>query len=507
MSDLKQRSILITGCSQGGAGNALALQFASKGFRVFATARSLKTLANLQEKNIETLTLDVTDASSITALAAEISSRTGGSLHILFNNAGTLYEAPAVEADPARVRALFNTNVFGLMEVTTAFTPLLLAGVSPGFSPIIVNVASVLARVPNPFASAYNASKAAVASYSDTLRLELQPLGLKVKTLYMGEVSTPLMAAENINFGPQSIYHVVEDSVKARTTTHLTKTMGPAQFAREVVDEVLSGKNASIWKDISTSKVLDVTGNQGSSVENAFLNLQGWCIRGITRNPSSLAAQQRPSKEVEIVKADLDDIASLESAFRGASAIFAVTDIYNHFFNPANFAKAQEAGISVNEYACNLEITQAMKIAIAANLPDVSSTLTHFVFSSLSDTKPWSKGRYTWNFHFDGKARVVKRIREELPDLAAKPSTVQSEMPEVKLPWIIADRYIGVYVKVLLENSPRKNVLAYIQTATWCEFWTLWADVRNVKIDIKVVGLGDFFKILPEFFGGSSKTH
>ncbi|OGE53697.1 hypothetical protein PENARI_c007G09801 [Penicillium arizonense] len=248
MSDSKQRSILITGCSQGGAGNALALQFASKGFRVFATARSLKTLASLQEKNIETLTLDVTDARSIETLATEISRRTGGSLDILFNNAGTLYEAPAVEADPARVRALFNTNVFGLMEVTTAFTPLLLAGVTADFSPIIVNVASVLARVPNPFASAYNASKAAVASYSDTLRLELQPLGLKVKTLYMGEVSTPLMAADNINFGPESIYRVVEDSVKARTATHLAKTMGPAQFAREVVDEVISGKSASIWK-------------------------------------------------------------------------------------------------------------------------------------------------------------------------------------------------------------------------------------------------------------------
>ncbi|KAJ5987852.1 hypothetical protein N7481_003062 [Penicillium waksmanii] len=248
MSDSKQRSILITGCSQGSAGNALALEFASKGFRVFATARSLKALANLQGDNIETLTLDVTDASSIKALAAQISSRTGGSLDMLFNNAGTLYEAPAIEADPARVRALFNTNVFGLMEVTTAFTPLLLASVSSSFSPIIVNVASVLARVPNPFASAYNASKAAVAAYSDTLRLELQPLGLKVKTLYMGEVSTPLMVADNINFGPESIYRAVEDSVKARTSTHLAKTMAPAQFAREVADEVFSGNSATIWK-------------------------------------------------------------------------------------------------------------------------------------------------------------------------------------------------------------------------------------------------------------------
>ncbi|OGE46699.1 hypothetical protein PENARI_c134G12441 [Penicillium arizonense] len=280
---------------------------------------------------------------------------------------------------------------------------------------------------------------------------------------------------------------------------------------------------------MSASKVLvvvGITGNQGSSVANAFLNLQGWHIRGITRNPSSPAAQQLTSKGVEIVKADLDDIASLESAFHGASAIFSVTDIYNHMFNPANFPKAQEAGISVNEYACNLETTQAMNIAIAANSPAVSSTLTHFVFSSLSDTKRWSKGKYTWNFHFDGKAQAVKRIREELPDLAAKLSTVQVGMyasnwkgglgrpqkqedgsfvvqipdgPEVELPWIVVDRDTGVYVKVLLENSPGKNVLAYTQMTTWREFWTLWADVRNVKIDIKVVGLDDYFKTLPEF--------
>jgi 1-acylglycerone phosphate reductase len=159
-----------------------------------------------------------------------------------------VYEAPAVEADPARVRDLFNTNVFGLMEVVTAFTPLLLAVVALDYSPTIVNVASVLARLPNPFASAYNASKAAVASYSDTLRLELQPLHIKVKTIYMGEVSTPLMATDNINFGPDSIYREVEDAVKARTTTHLENTMPPAQFAREVVDEVISGKNPYIWK-------------------------------------------------------------------------------------------------------------------------------------------------------------------------------------------------------------------------------------------------------------------
>lgn len=134
------------------------------------------------------------------------------------------------------------------MEMVTAFTPLLLAAVTPNYTPTIVNVASVLARVPNLFSSAYNASKAAVATYSDTLRLEVQPLGIKVVTLYMGEVSTPLMATENINFGPDSLYCNVEDSVKARTTTHLDKTMPPDEFAKQVVGALINGKDSFLWK-------------------------------------------------------------------------------------------------------------------------------------------------------------------------------------------------------------------------------------------------------------------
>ncbi|KAJ4007406.1 hypothetical protein NW752_007615 [Fusarium irregulare] len=242
MSNSSKRSILITGCSQGGAGNALALEFASKGFRVFATARSLNTITNLSEKGIETLTLDVTKPGSIASLKAEITTRTGGSFDILFNNAGVLLEAPAVEADPARVRSLFDTNVFGLMEMVTAFTPLLLASVSNSHMPTVVNVASILAHLPSPFTSAYNARKAAVVAYSDTLRLEVQPLGIKVVTLYMGEVLTPLMATSNINFGIESIYRDAEAAVKQRTITHLQKTMPPKEFAQEVVREIVDGK-------------------------------------------------------------------------------------------------------------------------------------------------------------------------------------------------------------------------------------------------------------------------
>lgn len=80
-------------CSKGSAGHALALEFASRGLRVFATARSLSSLEGLQEHGIETLTLDVSKSESIAALKTEIATRTGGKLDILFNNAGSCKHA------------------------------------------------------------------------------------------------------------------------------------------------------------------------------------------------------------------------------------------------------------------------------------------------------------------------------------------------------------------------------------------------------------------------------
>ncbi|KAH9203121.1 hypothetical protein DL95DRAFT_507452 [Leptodontidium sp. 2 PMI_412] len=253
MSTTGKRTILITGCSTGGAGHALALEFAAKGLRVFATARSTKSLASLEAKGIEVLPLEVTSAESIQALKGEITKRTGGKLDMLFNNAGVIYEKPAVEADPALIRKMFDANVFGVFDMVNAFFPLLLAAAgNPNAPPTIINTASVLSRLPYPFSSGYNASKAAVVSYSDTLRLELQPFGIKVVTLLMGEVSTGLMSVDNISFGQDSLYIDAQEALKERTRQHIQKSMGPEVFASQVVNSVLSnpalGKGEFVWK-------------------------------------------------------------------------------------------------------------------------------------------------------------------------------------------------------------------------------------------------------------------
>ena len=171
-------------------------------------------------------------------------------------NYTTVYEAPAIEADRARVRSLFDSNLFGFFDMIAAFTPLLLAAVPASKQPpTIVNTASVFARTPFPFTSAYNATKAAIASYSDTLRLEVEPLGLKVVTLYMGGVSTPLITPGNINFGLDSIYADVEHKAKERSSKHEKTAMSPAKFAQQVVGSLGGRGNSYIWKGSHAFKV------------------------------------------------------------------------------------------------------------------------------------------------------------------------------------------------------------------------------------------------------------
>ena len=81
-------SVLITGCSEGGIGHILALEWKSRDYRVFATARKLSAMTTLQEAGIECLELDVTDIDSVRLVKDQVAEKTGGKLDILVNNAG-----------------------------------------------------------------------------------------------------------------------------------------------------------------------------------------------------------------------------------------------------------------------------------------------------------------------------------------------------------------------------------------------------------------------------------
>ena len=158
---------------------------------------------------------------------------------------------------------------------------------------------------------------------------------------------------------------------------------------------------------------------------NTFLSQPEWKVRGITRNPASKAARAYAQKGVQVVQGDLNDTKSLIAAFGGANVIFAVTDFWAPVSDPAAQEAAKAAGKVINEYAYDLEMQQGKNIADAASDASVMQTLERFVYSSLSDAKKWSKGKYTWVYHFDGKAAVVDYVKREKEDLARKMSTVQ----------------------------------------------------------------------------------
>lgn len=173
--------------------------------------------------------------------------------------------------------------------------------------------------------------------------------------------------------------------------------------------------------------VVGVTGNQGGSVASRFLKDPNYRVRGITRNPSSPAAQALAAQGVEIVAADLDDVETLIPAFKDANLIFSVTNYWEPFFRPDCRAKAAEKGISYARYAYDVEYQQGKNIADAAAANVKGLDENGFIASTLSHAGKCSKGAYKELYHFDSKADVFPDyVEEKYPELRKKLSCVQT---------------------------------------------------------------------------------
>ncbi len=183
MSSSSRPTVLITGCSTG-IGRATALDLVQRGWHVFATARRLHTLEDIASEHLVPLYLDLTVPESCEAAVAEVLRQTGGRLDALVNNAGygalgVLEEVPLEEA-----RLQFETNVLGTLHMCQLVAPVMRAQGGGR----IVNVGSAAGLFAYPLAGLYCASKAALISISDTLRVELRPWGIKVVVVAPGIV-------------------------------------------------------------------------------------------------------------------------------------------------------------------------------------------------------------------------------------------------------------------------------------------------------------------------------
>lgn len=170
------KTVLITGCSSG-FGLEIARDFLAKGWRVVATMRKPRADLLPASDALRILALDVTDPDSIrTAVEA------AGDIDVLVNNAGIGWLNPLEGTGMETVRDLFATNIFGTIAMTQAVLPQLRRQGSGA----VVNVSSSVTLKPLPLLAVYTASKAAVNAFTESLALELEPLGVRVRLVLPG---------------------------------------------------------------------------------------------------------------------------------------------------------------------------------------------------------------------------------------------------------------------------------------------------------------------------------
>ena len=240
-----RRTVLVTGCSDGGLGAALALSFHRAGLHVYATARDTSKMRNIKKAGIETLPLDVLSQTSINTCVSNLPH-----LDILVNNAGGGLNQSISDLDFSLAKNLFELNVWAPIAVTQAFLPLLLK--SKG---MVVNNTSVSSTMGFPFQGTYCASKAAIAMFSDALRLEMQPFGVTVVDLKTGAVKSNFFE----NHKKQVGCSLPEDSIYAPAKAAAEKVMSgdtmsgtgmPSHlWADQVVKDLLKKKpSPKIWR-------------------------------------------------------------------------------------------------------------------------------------------------------------------------------------------------------------------------------------------------------------------
>jgi len=245
------QSVFITGCSYGGLGDALAQEFHKQGLHVIASARNVSKMDHLVKMGIDVVELDTLEDKSIQAAVEKVHELTRGKLGILVNNAGGLYNMPLMDISFTEAKALFDLNFWSYIAVTQAFIPLLRQAADAK----VVMQTSVASVAPTPWFGIYNATKAAMASVADTLRLELQPFNIKVIELKTGWVKSVIFKNQNVGAKPRlpenSIYsparEIVEDSMLGRTIEE--RSVSAESWARQVVSGIVRlNPPYRIWK-------------------------------------------------------------------------------------------------------------------------------------------------------------------------------------------------------------------------------------------------------------------
>jgi short-subunit dehydrogenase len=224
MAVAKKRIALVTGVSRG-IGKAVAAALRDEGYDVIGTCRSPRRLAREDRlSGVRYLGLDLASPRSIAALAKQ-----AGPVALLVNSAGESLIGPAEEAPMDRVRRHFQVNLFGPLQLTQALLP----GMRARGAGMIVCIGSMRAEAPSPFSPIYSASKSALRSLAQCLRMEVKPFGVRVAVVSPWHIRTTLPQERML--APRSPYAAALTRVKARRDEMIANAAPPEAVARAVV--------------------------------------------------------------------------------------------------------------------------------------------------------------------------------------------------------------------------------------------------------------------------------
>jgi NAD(P)-dependent dehydrogenase (short-subunit alcohol dehydrogenase family) len=236
---------IITGCSTG-LGRALAQTVLAHGHNAVVTARNVKAVRDIAADFPDAalaLPLDVTDKEQISTALQQAQARFGG-IDVLVNNAGYGYRAAVEEADDADVRLLFDTNLFGAVDMIKAVLPDMRAKRAGA----ILNISSIGARISPAGSGYYSATKAALEGLSGSLHKELQPLGISVTAIEPGAFRTDF-AGRSLTQSATAIPDYAETAGKRRKendTVHGTQPGDPVKAAEAIIAVVESPNPPSL---------------------------------------------------------------------------------------------------------------------------------------------------------------------------------------------------------------------------------------------------------------------
>lgn len=238
------QTVLITGCSSG-IGEKLAIELSRQGYRVLATARNQDKLKSLSEQGISTYALDVTDQASINQLADTFQQ---DAIHIdaIINNAGYAAIGPIAELPIEDLEQQLATNVTGIVRVTQAFAKPMI----DQRKGLIINIGSVSGILTTPFSGAYCASKAAVHSLTDALRMELAPFDVKVVDVRPGAIQSSFgnnaMAGTEKNREQFKRYSQIFEKIMERANASQDNPTSTDEFCKTLIKQCFTENPVSI---------------------------------------------------------------------------------------------------------------------------------------------------------------------------------------------------------------------------------------------------------------------